>query len=100
MDGVNDTSSALSSSPAAMERIVIDPNRRLIVLNYLSPAPDTPMVREPVPEGVDIFNLMNLSLPDNVSSLDGWSLVINPNSSEYGKMLGVFAVRKLSCHFV
>ena len=62
------------------------------MLNYLSPSADSPMVKEPVPEGVDIFNMMNLSVPLNVSRLDGWAIMIYPNSTQYKTLLGVFGV--------
>ena len=63
------------------ERLVIDPYTRIIYLNYLNPYPGAPMVAEPVPEGVNIFNMMNLIVPENVSELGEWTIMINPNSS-------------------
>ena len=76
------------------ERIVIDPGLRLIVLNYLSPSPDSLMVKEPVPPGVDIFSMMNLTVPRNVSRLDGWAIMIHPNSSMYTRLLSAIGVSK------
>jgi len=76
------------------ERIVIDPERRLIVLNYLSPFPGAPMVEEPVPPGGDIFAMMNLSVPDEVRAMDGWAVLIHPNASEYQTLLAGLEVRR------
>ncbi len=74
------------------ERIVIDATLRLIVLNYLSPTADAPMVKEPVPPGVNIFDMMDLRVPDNVSRLDGWAIMIYPNSSQYTTLQVAFGV--------
>ena len=51
-------------------------------------------VSEPVPEGVNIFNIMNLSAPGNVSLLENWSVLVNPNSTVYAQIKGQFEVRK------
>ena len=74
------------------ERLVIDPYTRVIALNYLNPYPGAPMVSEPVPEGVNIFNMMNLSVPENVSELGEWTVLINPNSTKYATLKKVFNV--------
>ena len=74
------------------ERLVIDPYTRIIYLNYLNPYPGAPMSAEPVPEGVNIFNMMNLSVPENVSELGEWTIMINPNSSKYDTLKNAFNV--------
>ena len=58
-------------------------------LNYSQPL----QVSEPVPEGVNIFNIMNLSAPSNVSQMGSWSVLVNPNSTVYAQISGQFEVR-------
>ena len=48
-----------------------------------------------MPEGVNIFNIMNLSAPENVSLLENWVVFVNPNSTQYQQIKGQFEVRKL-----
>ena len=55
---------------------------------------DSWQVSEPVPEGVNIFNIMNLSAPGNVSLLENWSVLVNPNSTVYAQIKGQFEVRR------
>ena len=59
--------------------------------------PTLHQVSEPVPEGVNIFNIMNLSAPtgsNNVSPLGNWSVLVNPNSTVYAQIRGQFEVRE------
>ena len=53
-----------------------------------------PQVSEPVPEGVNIFNIMNLSAPENVSLLENWVVFVNPNTTQYAQIKGQFEVRR------
>lgn len=107
MDGLEVTSSSAAPStlpPEATyaaeaelepsERLVIDPYTRVIALNYLNPYPGAPMVSEPVPEGVNIFNMMNLSVPENVSELEDWTVMINPHSAQYATLKNTFDVSR------
>ena len=51
-------------------------------------------VSEPVPEGINIFNIMNLSAPSNVSLFRNWTILVKPNSSMHQDILGQFQVRE------
>ncbi len=42
--------------------------------------------------GVDIFHMMNLSVPSNISSLEGWAILIYPNSAQYKTLQAAFGV--------
>ena len=44
--------------------------------------------------GMDIFNMMNLSVPANVSRLEGWAIMIYPNSTQYKTLVGAFDVSR------
>ncbi len=79
------------------DRIMINPMERLIFLNHLN-SPDEVNVVVPVPNGSDIFSMMNITVPRNISSTsEGWSIVINPNTSEYHYLLDVFRVSSCLC---
>ena len=54
----------------------------------------TLQVSEPVPEGINIFNIMNLSAPSNVSLFRNWTILVKPNSSMHQDILGQFQVRE------
>ena len=54
----------------------------------------TLQVSEPVPEGINIFNIMNLSAPSNVSLFRNWTILVHPNSSMHQQILGQFDVSK------
>eukprot|EP00094_Tigriopus_californicus_P011585 TCALIF_11190-PA protein Name:"Protein of unknown function" AED:0.32 eAED:0.32 QI:0/0/0/0.5/1/1/2/0/125 len=68
----------------------IVPERGIIALNYLNPYVGSPMVAEPVPPGINIFNIMNLTVADDVSRLEEWTILINPNSTKYAKLKSFF----------
>ena len=51
-------------------------------------------VSEPVPEGVNIFNIFNISAPGNVTLLENWVVLVNPNSTVYQQIRGQFEVRE------
>ena len=92
IDIIYHNSEARLDDDELLHGFVIDVRLRLIKLYYLNEYPGEPMVSEPVPDGVDMFNILNLTVPANVSSLTGWSVVISPNSSYYPKLLGFFGV--------
>jgi hypothetical protein len=93
-DGGDGDGSGLEDSGSSFLNggIEIDVFRKIISLNHLG----FPQIAEPVPEGVDIFALMNISAPSNVSLVDNWVVMINPNSSKYQNLKGVLDVSKIN----
>ena len=96
-DGANSTYTVLDSGGGGGDLdyhdyagITVDTERKVIALNHLG----FPQVAETVPEGVNIFNMMNLTPPQNVSLLEGWVVMINPNSSKYFNLKSVLDVSR------
>ncbi len=73
---------------------LVDVQSHVIVVQHLG----EPTVTVPVPDGVDIFQALDIDPPVNVTSTTtGWSVSINDNSSYYPQMLDFFRVSRKGC---
>ena len=50
------------------------------------------LVLERVPPGINIFSLLNLPVPPNVTDLEGWRVIFSTNSSNYNNISSVLEV--------
>ena len=54
------------------------------------------LVLETVPPGINIFSLLNLPTPPNVTDLEGWRVIFSTNSSNYHNISTILQVSNLS----
>ena len=50
------------------------------------------LVLERVPPGINIFSLLNLPVPPNVTDLEDWRVIFSTNSSNYNNISSVLEV--------
>ena len=48
---------------------------------------------EEAPPGINLFALLNLRPPRNVTELDGWKVIFSKNSSSYNNISSILEVR-------
>jgi hypothetical protein len=48
---------------------------------------------ETSPAGINIFALLNLPMPPNVTNLEGWKVIMSSNSSSYGNITQILEVK-------
>ena len=48
---------------------------------------------EEAPPGINLFALLNLRPPRNVTELDGWKVIFSKNSSSYSNISSILEVR-------
>ena len=51
------------------------------------------LVLETAPPGINIFSLLNLPAPGNVTDFEGWKIIFSSNSSSYSNISSVLQVR-------
>ena len=51
------------------------------------------IVMEEVPAGINIFALLNIRVPGNVTDLEEWKVVFSRNSSTYSNISSLLEVR-------
>ena len=57
------------------------------------------LVLESVPPGINIFSLLNLPVPGNVTDFEGWKIIFSSNSSSYGNISGILEVSQIFLFF-
>jgi hypothetical protein len=50
------------------------------------------LVLEAVPPGINIFALLNLPVPGNVTDYEGWRIIFSSNSTSYGNISSILEV--------
>ena len=57
------------------------------------------LVLETVPPGINIFSLLNLPVPGNVTDFEGWKVIFSSNSTSYGNISSVLQVSESTSQF-
>jgi hypothetical protein len=51
------------------------------------------LVLETAPPGINIFSLLSLPVPGNVTDFEGWKIIFSSNSSSYSNISSILQVR-------
>ena len=86
-----------STTTASPVEYLVDPVS--LVITYLRKDDDVidedvVLAEEPVPQEVDVFSLMKILAPENVSRFDQWTIRVKENSTEHREIQQKF---KVSC---
>ena len=81
-----------NSTDEVNDFVMMDPENKLVV--YMEPGIElnSSVGLQPVPDGFNIFKLLNISDPDDV---EGWSIALKNESIRYEKIEGIFDVSEL-----
>ena len=81
-----------NSTDEVNDFVMMDPENKLVV--YMEPGIElnSSVGLQPVPDGFNIFKLLNISDPDDV---EGWSIALKNESIRYEKIEGIFDVSGL-----
>ncbi len=83
------------STTAVQPGVVINNDlREILVEDWDTLAGNATLVSNPVPKGVNIFALLNLEQPLEVTNLTGWKVIVSDKNNLYPNLLNVFEVRK------
>ena len=73
----------------------LDVVERVVILYDAAVANDVDrgsVVMEDVPVGINIFALLNLRIPGNVTDLENWKVIFSKNSSTYNNISSMLEV--------
>ena len=93
---IHDCIQAQKSSSDSKVGRYLDPSERVVILYDAAVADDVDretIVMEEVPAGINIFALLNIRVPGNVTDLDEWKVVFSRNSSTYSNISSLLEVR-------